>query len=57
MPKNIHISHFVVDGAVRPADGADTLDQTPNPTLSLNPTLICCGSIEALSHWEIGVRP
>jgi NAD(P)-dependent dehydrogenase (short-subunit alcohol dehydrogenase family) len=55
MPKGIHVAHIVVDGAVRPADGADAQDQTLHPDVAQS--YLDLRQHRSAWSWEIEVRP
>ena len=59
-PKNIHVAHFVIDGAIRSADRQDPVD---NPDSTLDPDAIAQTYLSILRQprsawtWEVELRP
>jgi len=59
-PKNIHVAHFVIDGAIR---SAERLDPADNPDSTLDPDAIAQTYLNILHQprsawtWEIELRP
>ncbi|NDJ20568.1 SDR family NAD(P)-dependent oxidoreductase [Nostoc sp. B(2019)] len=59
-PKNIHVAHFVIDGAIRSAERQDSVD---NPDSTLDPDAIAQTYLSILRQprsawtWEIELRP
>ncbi|QIR40708.1 SDR family NAD(P)-dependent oxidoreductase [Tolypothrix sp. PCC 7910] len=59
-PKNIHVAHFVIDGAIR---SAERLDPTDNPDSTLDPDAIAQTYLNILNQprsawtWEVELRP
>ncbi|RCJ38361.1 oxidoreductase [Nostoc minutum NIES-26] len=59
-PKNIHIAHFVIDGAIRSAVSPDSAD---NPDSTLDPDAIAQTYLSILRQprsawtWEVELRP
>lgn len=59
-PKNIHVAHFVIDGAIR---SAERLDPADNPDSTLDPDAIAQTYLNILNQprsawtWEVELRP
>ncbi|BAY24304.1 short-chain dehydrogenase/reductase SDR [Calothrix sp. NIES-2100] len=59
-PKNIHVAHFVIDGAIRSAQRQDPAD---NPDSTLDPDAIAQTYLSILNQprsawtWEVELRP
>ncbi|OUL35270.1 SDR family NAD(P)-dependent oxidoreductase [Nostoc sp. 106C] len=59
-PKNIHVAHFVIDGAIRSAERQDPAD---NPDSTLDPDAIAQTYLNILNQprsawtWEVELRP
>ncbi|BAY98834.1 short-chain dehydrogenase/reductase SDR [Tolypothrix tenuis PCC 7101] len=59
-PKNIHVAHFVIDGAIRSAERLDPVD---NPDSTLDPDAIAQTYLNILNQprsawtWEVELRP
>ncbi|MDZ7957843.1 MAG: SDR family NAD(P)-dependent oxidoreductase [Aulosira sp. DedQUE10] len=59
-PKNIHVAHFVIDGAIR---SAERLDPADNPDSTLDPDAIAQTYLNILYQprsawtWEVELRP
>ncbi|OUL31169.1 oxidoreductase [Nostoc sp. RF31YmG] len=59
-PKNIHVAHFVIDGAIRSAERQDPPD---NPDSTLDPDAIAQTYLSILNQprsawtWEVELRP
>ncbi|OUL18309.1 oxidoreductase [Nostoc sp. T09] len=59
-PKNIHVAHFVIDGAIRSAERPDSAD---NPDSTLDPDAIAQTYLSILHQprsawtWEVELRP
>ena len=56
-PKGIHVAHFVIDGAIRRAEGADATESTLDPDAIASTYLHVLMQPRSAWTWEVELRP
>ena len=56
-PKGIHVAHFVIDGAIRRADGVDATESTLDPDAIASTYLHVLMQPRSAWTWEVELRP